>query len=139
MNELDISSLSIEQLEAALERKRAEKDDLLRMKSELEEYCINQFGIPLAKIMAGDSERRDPSRILDRPINVLELTTRVRNAFDSLNISNLRQLVSASETDLLEHKNLGKRSLDVVKSELAKHGLHLGMHVHANSGMGASG
>jgi DNA-directed RNA polymerase subunit alpha len=54
---------------------------------------------------------------------------RARNCLDSANITTLKELVSLSETEVMNLKNLGKTSLTEIKAKLAEKGLSLGMKV----------
>jgi DNA-directed RNA polymerase subunit alpha len=67
------------------------------------------------------------STMLSRPIADLALSVRARNCLDGANIQTLRDLVTLSENDVMNLKNLGKTSLSEIKSKLAEHGLSLGM------------
>jgi DNA-directed RNA polymerase subunit alpha len=69
------------------------------------------------------------AQLLERPISDLELSVRARNCLDGANITSLRELVSMTEADVMNLKNLGKTSLTEIKSKLAEHGLSLGMQV----------
>jgi DNA-directed RNA polymerase subunit alpha len=64
---------------------------------------------------------------LERPIAELELSVRARNCLDGANITTLRELVTMSEAEVMNLKNLGKTSLTEIKNKLAEHGLQLGM------------
>jgi len=66
-------------------------------------------------------------RILSAPISDLELSVRARNCLDSADLRTLRDLVSMSENEVMNLKNLGKTSLTEIKSKLAERGLSLGM------------
>ena len=66
-------------------------------------------------------------RLMDRPISDLELSVRARNCLDSANLTNMRELVTMSENEVMKLKNLGKTSLMEIKSRLAEKGLALGM------------
>jgi DNA-directed RNA polymerase subunit alpha len=70
-------------------------------------------------------EEFDP--ILLRPVEDLELTVRSANCLKSENIQYIGDLVQRTETDLLKTPNLGKKSLNEIKSVLASHRLSLGM------------
>ncbi len=75
---------------------------------------------------------RDNSKLtafLARPISDLELSVRARNCLDGANITTLRELVTMSENDVINLKNLGKTSLTEIVAKLAEHGLSLGMSV----------
>ena len=62
-----------------------------------------------------------------RPISDLELSVRARNCLDGANITTLQDLVSLSENEVMNLKNLGKTSLTEIKAKLAELGLSLGM------------
>lgn len=67
--------------------------------------------------------------LLSSPISDLELSVRARNCLDGANLQTLRDLVSLSEEEVMNLKNLGKTSLTEIKSKLAERGLSLGMQV----------
>ena len=74
-------------------------------------------------------EQQEMERLLDRPITDLELSVRARNCLDSANLHVMRDLVSLTEQEVMNLKNLGKTSLTEIKSKLAQQGLRLGMTV----------
>jgi DNA-directed RNA polymerase subunit alpha len=67
--------------------------------------------------------------ILAAPLSDLELSVRARNCLDSANMHTMRDLVSMSEADVMTLKNLGKTSLQEIRTKLADRGLRLGMAV----------
>ena len=74
-------------------------------------------------------ENSELSRMLDSPIAELELSVRARNCMDGANLQTLFDLVTMSENDVINLKNLGKTSLTEIKAKLAERGLSLGMRV----------
>lgn len=77
-------------------------------------------------------ENQETSQVqvqLARPISDLELSVRARNCLDGANIVTLMDLVSLSETEVMNLKNLGKTSLTEIKAKLTEQGLALGMPV----------
>jgi len=64
---------------------------------------------------------------LARPLSELDLSVRARNCLDSANLTTLGDLVSLSENEVMNLKNLGKTSLTEIKTKLAEQGLSLGM------------
>ena len=66
-------------------------------------------------------------KLLDVPISELELSVRARNCLDGADLRTLRDLISLSELEVMNLKNLGKTSLTEIKTKLAEHGLSLGM------------
>lgn len=73
-----------------------------------------------------DSELR---ALLDRPISELELSVRARNCLDGANLKTICDLVSMTEAEVMNLKNLGKTSITEIKNQLAERGLTLGMSV----------
>jgi len=74
-------------------------------------------------------ETDEMSGILAAPLSDLELSVRARNCLDSANMHTMRDLVSMSEADVMTLKNLGKTSLQEIRTKLADRGLRLGMAV----------
>ena len=64
---------------------------------------------------------------LDRSLLELELSVRAKNCLDGANLQTIRDLVSLSEQEVMNLKNLGKTSLTEIKAKLAERGLALGM------------
>ena len=64
---------------------------------------------------------------LSRPLAELDLSVRARNCLDSANLQTLGDLVSLSENEVMNLKNLGKTSLTEIKTKLTEQGLSLGM------------
>jgi len=69
--------------------------------------------------------------ILDRSIEDLELSVRSFNCLNYEGITNLRELITHSEAELLQFRNFGKKSLCEIKELLSKLGLKLGMDITA--------
>lgn len=67
--------------------------------------------------------------ILTRPVDDLELTVRAANCLKAEDIYYIGDLVQRSESDLLKTPNLGKKSMNEIKSVLVQHGLSLGMTI----------
>jgi len=65
--------------------------------------------------------------ILMRPIEDLDLTVRSTNCLKAENIHYVGDLVQRSENDLLKTPNLGRKSLNEIKSVLEQYQLSLGM------------
>jgi len=74
-----------------------------------------------------DSDAIDP--ILLRPVDDLELTVRSANCLKAENINYIGDLVQRSETDLLKTPNLGKKSLNEIKTILSSKGYSLGTYI----------
>ena len=74
------------------------------------------------------ARRREMVDLLNKSIDMLELSVRSKNCLDSENVALMRDLVAMSEPELLKVRNFGKTSLKEVKSKLSALGLSLGMH-----------
>ena len=61
------------------------------------------------------------------PISELELSVRSANCLRDANIKTIADLVKKSETDMLNFRNFGKKSLTEIKELLVAMNLHLGM------------
>jgi DNA-directed RNA polymerase subunit alpha len=79
------------------------------------------------------AKKREMTDLLNRSIDMLELSVRAKNCLDSENITILRDLVSMTEAELLKVRNFGKTSLKEVKSKLQALGLTLGLDVEEYS------
>lgn len=66
-------------------------------------------------------------KVLRTPISDFELSVRARNCLTSMGITTLEEVVSHTESDMLEWKNFGETSLSEVKRLLSQKGLRLGM------------
>ena len=64
---------------------------------------------------------------LDIPLSSLNLSVRASNCLESAKIITIGDLLSVSETDLLQLRSFGATSLDEVKIKLSERGFTLGM------------
>ena len=77
----------------------------------------------------GAGEDPEFQRLMNRPVDELELSVRAANCLKAANIRSIRDLVSRDEPEMLQFHNFGKKSLDEIKAILEGLGLHLGMKV----------
>jgi len=75
------------------------------------------------------AKKREMTDLLNRSIDMLELSVRAKNCLDSENVTTLRDLVQMTEPELLKVRNFGKTSLKEVKNKLTALGLSLGINV----------
>jgi len=68
---------------------------------------------------------------LNMTIEELDLSVRAQNCLESENIQTVRDLISKTEAQLLAVRNLGKTSLQDIKTKLLNLGLSLGMSLEA--------
>ena len=91
----------------------------------------------------GDAGRKSDEmerlkQLLLRPITELDLNVRANNCMRAERIHTIADLVSRSEDDLLEIRNLGKTTLKEIKKKIEDMGLHFGMSL-TEFGMGSEG
>jgi DNA-directed RNA polymerase subunit alpha len=71
-----------------------------------------------------------------RPVDELELSVRSGNCLKASNIRTLGDLVQKSESEMLQFRNFGKKSLTEIAEILQRHGLNFGMSVRRNPASG---
>ena len=71
-----------------------------------------------------------------RPVDELELSVRSGNCLKASNIRTLGDLVQKSESEMLQFRNFGKKSLTEISEILQRHGLTFGMSVRRNPASG---
>ena len=72
-----------------------------------------------------EKEENKKEKILEMPIEELELSVRSFNCLKRSGISTVEDLTNKTETDMMKVKNLGKKSLDEVIAKLHELGLDL--------------
>jgi DNA-directed RNA polymerase subunit alpha len=72
-----------------------------------------------------DKKADERSRILDMPIEELELSVRSYNCLKRAAINSVEDLVQRTEEDMIKVRNLGKKSLEEVDAKLSELGLSL--------------
>jgi DNA-directed RNA polymerase subunit alpha len=70
-----------------------------------------------------DDEKRD--RLLDMPIEELDLSVRSFNCLKRAGINTVGELTNKTDDDMMKVRNLGKKSLEEVKERLQALGLSL--------------
>ncbi len=71
----------------------------------------------------------DMAEVFQMPIEELDLNARAYNCLTSVGIKTVGELVQYSEEEVMKFRNLGKKSLELIKERLAEKGLKLGMHI----------
>jgi DNA-directed RNA polymerase subunit alpha len=82
-----------------------------------------EAGLATAEPVSEEEEVRN--KILDTPIEDVEFSVRTFNCLKKESINSLGELIQRTETDLLNIRNFGKRSLDEVLEKLAQFELGL--------------
>ncbi len=92
---------------------------------------IRKIHTPIGEIR--EEKKKEISRkqldILDEDISFLDLSKRVKEALEAEGIKTLYDLVVLKSEDLLEIKNLGKKSVEEIEQKLKKLDLTLGMEL----------
>jgi DNA-directed RNA polymerase subunit alpha len=78
-----------------------------------------------------DPELERMDKILDTPVNELELSVRCSNCLAAAKIDTIGELISKNENEMLKYRNFGKKSLEEITSLLEDYNLSLGMNVDA--------
>src|SRR3990172_725624 len=93
------------------------------------------FGSHAAAATGAEFAGSDAARLaqlLKTPIDDLELSVRSVNSLKNFNIRSLGDLVRQTETEILEVKNFGKKSLQEIADLLEREGLNFGMRFEEN-------
>ncbi|AGM24805.1 DNA-directed RNA polymerase subunit alpha [Spiroplasma chrysopicola] len=87
------------------------------------EFFVNlNEAIKATQIISSETETEEDE--LDRSIDELEFTQRSQNCLKRAKIDTLRDLVSKTEDEIQQIRNLGKKSLTEIKEKVAQLGLH---------------
>ncbi len=76
-----------------------------------------------------DEEYNRIKELLERSVDELELSVRAGNCLRAAQIRNIGDLVQKSETEMLQYRNFGKKSLKEIQDLILTMGLHFGMDV----------
>ena len=91
--------------------------------SEHLEFFINlNEAIKATQVISSETEKEEDE--LDRSIDELEFTQRSQNCLKRAKIETLRDLISKTEEEIQEIRNLGKKSLTEIKEKVATLGLY---------------
>lgn len=74
-----------------------------------------------------DEEEERIRKLLDTPVEELELSVRSSNCLKNANIRSIGDLTSRTEEDIAKTRNFGKKSLQEIKEKLTEWNLALGM------------
>lgn len=66
-------------------------------------------------------------KLLNTPVEELELSVRSSNCLKNANIHTIGELTKKTEEDITKTRNFGKKSLEEIKTKLEEHNLTLGM------------
>ena len=74
-----------------------------------------------------DEEEERMKKILDTPVEELELSVRSSNCLRNINVKTIGDLTRLTEDEISRTKNFGKKSLQEIKDKLFEYGLILGV------------
>ena len=74
-----------------------------------------------------DEEEEKVKKLLDTPVEELELTVRSSNCLKNAGIKTIGDLAKKTEDEITKTRNFGKKSLSEIKDKLKEWGLTLGM------------
>ena len=74
-----------------------------------------------------DEDVRSLTKLLETPVDELELSVRASNCLKNAKIHSIGDLIQRSEEDIAKTRNFGKKSLQEIKEKLAEWNLSLGM------------
>ncbi len=72
-----------------------------------------------------EKEEKEKDKVLEMSIEELDLSVRSFNCLKRAGINTVEELIKNTEEDMMKVRNLGKKSLEEVKSKLAEYGLSL--------------
>lgn len=126
----DLDRLVIEiETNGTIDPKEAIQRAAMILRDQLSSF-IDLEGTVSKEVPAQESRPELPfDPILLRPVDDLELTVRSANCLKAENIYLIGDLIQRTEVELLKTPNLGKKSLNEIKDQLAARGLSLGMRL----------
>lgn len=105
-------------------------EEAIRRAATILQHQLSSFAELRVEQFESKSEKPDAiDPALMRTVDDLELTVRAANCLKAENICYIGDLVQRAESDLLKTPNLGKKSLNEIKSVLQSRGLSLGMAI----------
>jgi len=96
-----------------------------RVMAEHLDLFIGLAGTGDGKEVMVEKEQDERARLLDMPIEELDLSVRSFNCLKRAGINTIRELVVKTDEDMIKVRNLGKKSLEEVKQKLGALGLSL--------------
>ena len=82
-----------------------------------------------------DEEAKKIAQLLQTPVEEIELTVRSANCLKAAGITHLRDLVSRTETEMLQYRNFGRKSLNELQKILEENNLSWGMDLTPYEGI----
>ncbi len=105
-------------------------EEAIRICATILQHQLSAFAELRHEEISSSSESKDEvDPLLLKSVDDLELTVRAANCLKAENIYYIGDLIMRTENDLLKTPNLGKKSLNEIKSVLTSYGLSLGMKI----------
>jgi DNA-directed RNA polymerase subunit alpha len=76
-----------------------------------------------------DEETLQLRKVLNTPLEDLELSVRAFNCLKAAKINSLSELVQYTQEELMKFRNFGQKSLSEIEQVLGERGLHFGMDI----------
>jgi DNA-directed RNA polymerase subunit alpha len=76
-----------------------------------------------------DDKEKKVKDLLEQQVDIIELSVRSANCLRSAKIKYIKDLVVKKESELLNYKNFGRKSLDEIREKLQLLGLNLGIDI----------
>ncbi len=89
-----------------------------------------------ADAVEDETDDSDVAALLQKPIDDLDLSVRSANCLRNASINTVGDLVVRTESEMLDTKNFGRKSLEEIQEVLEKMGLSFGMSVPGNAESG---
>lgn len=109
-------------------------EDAVGMAAHILNNHFKLFVKPETEIEGIEEEEEDPNiirmrKLLETPVEELELSVRSSNCLKAANIRTLGDLIQKTEQEMIRYKNFGKKSLQELTETLAQLGLSFGMDI----------
>ena len=95
------------------------------------EHALGDTDIIAAPVDEQEAEPSEQDKMFEdklaHPVSILEPSVRAANCLAAEGIKTIRDLVSYTETEMMQVRNFGKTSLKEIKQKLIEHGLSFGM------------
>lgn len=112
-----------------IESLKEENEKLKHRNLLLEEEYLSESGLQYVDSVLATEDKlcRNAKRLLNTPIELLPLPSRVKNALCTANVSKFSEIPLLSESKLLGIKKCGRKAINDLQTYLQNYSLHLNM------------
>lgn len=112
-----------------IESLKEENETLRRRNLLLEEEYLSERGLENVESVLATEDKlcRGAKRLLNTPIDLLPLPSRVKNALNTAKVTRFSEIPLLSESKLLGIKKCGRKAINDLQTYLQKYSLHLNM------------